>query len=138
MTKKRALIITLGVIFTLLAAAVLFSPVLALLGDINLDDLVDSADLDAIAAKFGLYQSDPGFDEFLNLNLDYYIDVKDLAIAGRSYGSTRNFHYPRRIANSTKSVIYQSSCIDASDRIQSSGPKAVRSSTPAWTASAIH
>ena len=45
------------------------------------------------------------------------MDVADLAIAGRSYGSTRNFHYPRQISNTGHTALLLSSCIDASDRI---------------------
>ena len=89
-----------------------------MLGDINLDDGgIGRPGRDRRKIR-AIPESDPGFDQFLNLDLDYYIDVKDLAIAAALLpGSTRNFHYPRRIANSTKSVIFQSSCIDASDRI---------------------
>ncbi len=117
MNGKIILKTSLGVLLCFLILAILFSPGLALLGDINLDDLVDKIDLSAIAQSLGKYQTDPGFDHFLDLNIDDFVDVKDLAIAGRSFGSNRNFHYPRRINNSNHSVILMSSCIDASDRI---------------------
>lgn len=117
MTKKRVLQITLGMLCSFLFIPLLFSPVFALLGDINLDDLVNADDLSPIAQNLGSYQTDPGFNRFLDLNIDNSIDVEDLAIAGRSYGSTRNFHYPRQISNSGHTALYLSSCIDGSDRI---------------------
>ena len=116
MTRMRCFKFSLGVLFTLLVAAVI-SHRFGLARRYQPGRPGGLADLDTIAAKFGLYQSDPGFDRFLDLDIDNTIDVADLAIAGRSYGSTRNFHYPRRISNSTNIVNYLSSCIDASDRI---------------------
>ena len=117
MTINRILKISLGVFFSLLVIALLSSPGLALLGDIDLNDLVDTSDLSAISQDLGAYQTDPGFNRFLDLNIDNSVDVEDMAIAGRSFGSTRNFHYPRQISNTGSSVILLSSCIDASDRI---------------------
>jgi hypothetical protein len=108
---------TLGVILSLLLLLILSIPVYALIGDINLDDLVNASDLAAIVQSLGTYQNDPTYNRFRDLNQDNNVDVADLAIAGRSYGSTRNFHYPRQISNSSHNVIYMSSCIDASDRI---------------------
>ncbi len=117
MNAKTTLIIFLGVFCSIAFCFLIFSPGLALLGDISLDDLVDEIDLSAIAQKLGKYETDPGFDRFLDLNLDDFIDVRDLAIAGRSYGSDRNFHFPRKINNSTKDTILMSACIDGQDHI---------------------
>lgn len=117
MATKRAVQIFLGVLFSLLFIAALFSPVLALIGDTNLDDLVNASDLSAISQLLGTTQTNSSFDRFKDLNLDNDIDVKDLAIAGRSYGSTRNFHYPRRVSNSGSPIIYLGACMDASDRV---------------------
>ncbi len=107
-------VIIIGVIILLAALTI---SALAYIGDINLDDIVNSNDLNTIKQSLGTYQNDATYSRFSDLNLDNYIDVMDLAIAGRSYGSTRNFHYPRQISNSGGNVIYLSSCIDASDRI---------------------
>ncbi len=104
-------------IVVVLLLAVITVAALAYIGDIDLNDIVNSSDLGIIKQSLGTYQNDAGYSRFSDLNLDNYIDVMDLAIAGRSYGSTRNFHYPRQISNSGGNAIYLSSCIDGSDRI---------------------
>jgi len=89
---------------------------LALVGDVNLNQTVERADLDAIRLALGANSSDPLYQRPLDLNLDDKIDVKDLAIAGRSYGATRSFHFSRQISNQTIGSAMQA-CLDGLERI---------------------
>ncbi len=89
---------------------------LALVGDVNLNQAVDRADLDAIRLVLGVSGSNPLYQSALDLNLDDKIDVKDLAIAGRSYGATRNVHFSRQISNQTIGSAMQA-CLDGLERI---------------------
>jgi hypothetical protein len=93
-------------------------PAKAWLGDIDLNNLVNQADLNAIAQRLGSKELDPDYPKALDLNLDGKINVADLAIAGRSYGAPRIFHYTRQISNCPKDCAYeQDSCLDGLGRI---------------------
>ena len=82
-----------------LVGSCLFSPVAALLGDVNLSGSVGSTDLDLIKQALGATSSNPGFNPDADLDQSGRIDVADLAIAARSYGSTRNFTLARGFSN---------------------------------------
>ncbi|MCX8063279.1 MAG: hypothetical protein N3D16_11920 [Anaerolineales bacterium] len=98
--KNSKLLLPFAAISLCLAIALLLgSPANALLGDIDLNNLVNQADLNAIAQRLGLKDTDANYRKAIDLNLDDKIDVFDLAIAGRSYGAPRLFHYTRQISN---------------------------------------
>jgi hypothetical protein len=89
---------------------------LAYIGDINLDDIINSSDLNIIKQTLGTDSLDTGFNPFADLNLDNKINAADLAIAGRSYGSAHALHFPRQVSN-TGTAYEQAACIDGLDRI---------------------
>ncbi|MBN2501678.1 MAG: hypothetical protein JXB38_12925 [Anaerolineales bacterium] len=110
---RLSAVLTLLVLF----AGTVFT-VHAFLGDINLDDQVNAADLDLVRQAFGSneWTSPPNWNPFADLDINRKVDVMDLAIAGRSYGFTIAFHFPRRISNFS-SVNEVASCIDGLDRV---------------------
>ena len=86
----------------------------AYIGEITYDGIVDGADLAVIKAAFGttLWSGDPAWNPEADLNEDNRVNVKDLAIAGRSYGWDRNFHQARRLSNSTRTTNSFDACLD--------------------------
>jgi hypothetical protein len=90
----------------------------AFLGDLNLDNLVNATDLDLVRQAFGSndWSGAPNWDPFADLNMNDKVDVADLAIAGRSYGASHIFHYPRQVSN-TGAAWEQDSCIDGLDHL---------------------
>jgi len=75
---------------------------LALVGDLNIDGLVDAADMAIVSAAYGSHEwspPSPNWDWRADVNQDGYVDLEDLTIGGRNYGETFNFHWPRRISN---------------------------------------
>ncbi len=103
--------------FALGFALLLRLPVQAWLGEIDLNNLVNQADLNAIAQKLGLKNTEANYSRALDLSLDDKINVVDLAIAGRSYGAPHLFHSVRQISNCVNCVSYQESCLDGLGRI---------------------
>jgi hypothetical protein len=104
-----ALVATLVVSIAIALGSVL--PASALLGDIDLSGAVGAPDLDLIRASLGSGRyttptpvAQPWSTD-VDLDQDNLVDVADLAIAGRSYGSTRNFHFARGFANGWYSSI---------------------------------
>jgi len=87
------------------------------LGDVNCDGLVDSIDLDLISAAIGTDNRDDDWNAELDLDRNRKIDVADLAIAGRGYGSEHSFHQARRIASGDETVSRLDACIDAQDQV---------------------
>jgi len=88
----------------LLVSLLITGAALALLGDLNVDGVVDHDDMGIIA---GAYGSDnwgsggpsPHWDWRADLNHDDFVDLEDLALAGRNYGDDFNIHWRRRISN---------------------------------------
>jgi hypothetical protein len=96
--KPRALVTLLAVLLLVLGLA---SITLALVGDLNIDGVVDDADMSIVANAYGSRASppSPNWDWRADINRDGEVDLADLTIAGRNYGDTFNFHWPRRISN---------------------------------------
>jgi hypothetical protein len=91
----------------------------AYIGELTYDGVVDDADLDVIEAAFGRtrWSGDPAWNAEADLNTDGRVDVRDLAIAGRSYGSDRNFHQPRRLSNRHHTTNTFDACLDGRDQL---------------------
>lgn len=115
MNKKICFRFALITLLVLALAFVLRSPAFALLGDVDLNNLINQADLSAIAQRLGINQSSPNYNRLFDLSLDDNINVVDLAIAGRSVGSPRSFHFLRQI--SSKSIYLQDTCLDGLGRL---------------------
>ncbi len=76
----------------------------ALLGDLDFSGLVDRADMAIIRAAYGSHSYtpiSPNWDPRADINLDGKVNLQDLALVGRSFGDTFNFHSLRRISNGT-------------------------------------
>ena len=116
MNRKICLSLALSTLLVLVLALLLRSPALALLGDVDLNNLINQADLSAIAQRLGASQSSPNYNRLFDLSLDDKINVVDLAIAGRSVGSPRAFHYLRQISNQY-TVSLQDTCLDGLGRL---------------------
>ncbi len=93
----------LAILTALLLGAGLVGAALALVGDLNIDGVVDDADMAIVSAAYGsraiATPPSPNWDWRADINSDGYVDLSDLTIAGRNYGDTFNFHWPRRISN---------------------------------------
>jgi len=93
-----------GLGLALLISLLVTGAALALLGDLNVDGVVDADDMDIIA---GAYGSDnwgsggpsPHWDWYADLNHDDFVDLEDLALAARNYGDDFNVHWRRRVSN---------------------------------------
>ena len=96
-----------------------FWSVKAYVGDINFDNLINQNDIDIITMAFGSndWSGNPAWNPTADLNEDDKIDIKDLAIAGRNYGSQRTFHQGRNFSNSDNSVYKLDACLDGKDQI---------------------
>jgi hypothetical protein len=99
-------------------------PARALLGDVTYDGSVGFADLQAIGAAIGAseWSGSPNWNPEADLNRDREVTVADLAIAGRSFGSSHNFHAPRPISNTFGvegfgSALWIDACQDGQGRI---------------------
>jgi len=120
MLIKKRLAFSLGVLVACLFVALGVFSVHAFLGDINLDNLVNTSDLELVRQAFGSTEwgGYPNWNPFADLDIDGLVDVSDLAIAGRSVGSDHIFHYPRQVSNSTSGVHNdQAACLDGLDRL---------------------
>lgn len=91
----------------------------ALVGDIDYDDVVNLIDLGIIADAFGSSESvgGPAWNPAADLNEDDKVDIKDLAIAGRSYTATQVFHQGRHFPNSSQDVYRSDACLDGLDQV---------------------
>ncbi len=87
------------------------------MGDVNIDGVVDSVDLDLIAAAIGTDNYDDDWNAELDLNMNNKVNAADLAIAGRSCGATHSFHFTRPLSNREKYVSKVNVAIDAIDRL---------------------
>jgi hypothetical protein len=107
----RSLAIAIPCLLLLLAG---YWGVRAYVGEITYDGTVDGADLAVIEAAFGRteWSGDPAWNAEADLNEDDRVDVMDMAIAGRSYGSDRNLHQARRLANSERTTSRLDACLD--------------------------
>ncbi len=115
-SKKLKSIVTIALSLFMLSGMTFTA--LAYLGDINLDGMVNSLDLKSIGQSLGAAgDTDPRWNPETDLNLDNSIDVADLAIAGRSYGSDRTFHLPRLLSNTPIAIVEISACLDGSDQL---------------------
>jgi len=96
--KARIFLILLSVLLPVLGLAGI---ALALVGDLNIDGVVDDADMTIVASAYGSRASppSPNWDWRADINSDGNVNLADLTIAGRNYGDTFNFHWPRRISN---------------------------------------
>jgi len=96
--KARISLVLLAVLLPVLGLAGI---TLALVGDLNIDGVVDDADMSIVANAYGSRASppSPNWDWRADINRDGEVDLADLTIAGRNYGDTFNFHWPRRISN---------------------------------------
>lgn len=97
--KRREL-----VLWIVIATGLLFTgTAVALVGDLDVDGVVDADDMDIMAAAYGSsnWRSEPSphWDWRADLNHDDNVDLEDLALAGRNYGDDFNFHWRRRISN---------------------------------------
>ncbi len=103
---------SLKALFRLLGIAILTALLLsseqvlqvrALVGDLDFSGVVDEADLAIIDAAYpdqgNTTPDSPNWDPRADLNHDEYINLKDLALAGRSFGETFNFYPYRRVSN---------------------------------------
>lgn len=84
----------------------------AFVGDIDVSGEVDDLDLAIIDAAYGSKNTSTNWDARADINLDNYVNLKDLALAGRSYGDTFNFYSPRRVSNGR----YNNSLATTTDR----------------------
>ena len=116
MNRKICLCLALSTLLVLALALLLRSPAFALLGDVDLNNLINQADLSAIAQRLGASQSSPNYNRLFDLSLDDKINVVDLAIAGRSVGSPRSFHFLRQISNQYYADL-QDACLDGFGRL---------------------
>lgn len=97
--KKR---MSLSVLLMLLTALGLTTVALALVGDLNIDGVVDDADMAIVASAYGskaISTPSPNWDWRADINGDRQVNLSDLTLAGRNYGDTFNFHWSRRISN---------------------------------------
>ena len=123
--SRMPTLLLIGLVLVCLVAGAVAPASLALLGDVDLSGAVAKPDLDLIGASLGsgrYSQTTPvaqPWNPDLDLDQDNLIDVADLAIAGRSYGSTRTFHLARGFANgaSASSGTRFGFAIDGSDRL---------------------
>lgn len=89
-------------LFTLVLTLGLSSTALALVGDVNVDGVVDNRDLQRISAAYGSTASNtpsPNWDAGADINADQRVNLADLTLAGRDYGDTFNFQRLRRVSN---------------------------------------
>ncbi len=91
----------------------------AYVGDITYDDVINALDLAVIEAAFGhtIWSGDPAWNPEADLNRDGRVNVEDLAIAGRSYGSDSTLHEARRLANSEQTTSHLDACLDGHDQL---------------------
>jgi hypothetical protein len=61
----------------------------SVIGDVNLDGIVDYKDLAMLAASYGRMENELEFNANADLNKDGVIDYRDLAILAANYGSGR-------------------------------------------------
>jgi len=96
--KARISLVLLAVLLPVLGLA---GMALALVGDLNIDGVVDDADMSIVANAYGSRASppSPNWDWRADINGNGTVNLADLTIAGRNYGDTFNFHWPRRISN---------------------------------------
>jgi hypothetical protein len=95
------------------------SAVCALVGDITRDGHVGLDDLAVVVQALGSSEWAGGdrWNPAADLDYDDQVDVADLAIAGRSYGSDRVFHAPRRLSNAGDLVTTLDACVDGLDQL---------------------
>jgi len=88
-------------------------------GDIDFNNLINTLDLQIIANAFGSSESSggPQWNPLADLNEDDKIDLKDLAIAGRSYGMAHSFHRGRYFANTSQTTHRVDACLDGQDQV---------------------
>jgi hypothetical protein len=63
-------------------------PVFNLRGDINLDNMVDAADLAELQGGIGMQAGDPGYSVFMDADLDGVITEADQAGLGYNWGAS--------------------------------------------------
>ncbi len=98
MNKSRLAALVLTLIFALGLPGL----ALALIADFDISGLVDDADMQVVSDAYGSHSWEPvspNWDWRADLDKNSRVDLGDLAIAGRNYGDTFNFHWPRRISN---------------------------------------
>jgi len=104
MNNKRLLCLV-GILFVLsiLISSAQLTDVQALLGDLDISGIVDDDDLAIIDAAYGTSglatPQPPAWDIRADIDMDDYVDIEDLALAGRSYADNFNFHAHRRVSN---------------------------------------
>ncbi|MFO7742112.1 MAG: carboxypeptidase regulatory-like domain-containing protein [Anaerolineae bacterium] len=90
-----SLCVAIGLFFT--------GTAVALLGDLNIDGVVDPDDMEIIAAAYGsnnrVSGPSPHWDWRADLDHDDAVNLEDLALAARNYGDDFNVHWRRRISN---------------------------------------
>ncbi|MBU0511137.1 MAG: hypothetical protein KKD28_13000 [Chloroflexi bacterium] len=104
MKNRYRLIIFAALVGAFILAFYVTDSAFSLLGDLNLDDIVDKTDLARLAAAFGSELGNPAYDALTDLDFDQTVDVHDLALMGRGYHSTVNFYAPRPLGNNTGDI----------------------------------
>lgn len=117
--KKLFLIVSL-----VLLAFFLPSVALAVIGDFDSDGIVNNPDMQVVSDAYGSHSWDPisaNWDWRADINNSRKVDLTDLVIAGRNYGDTFNFHWPRRISNGRNGNTELTRVVDIDSDVDSQG-----------------
>jgi hypothetical protein len=91
-----------ALVFASLIALCLPGLAFALIGDFDISGVVDDPDMQVISDAYGSHSWNPispNWDWRADFDNNDKVDLTDLVIAGRNYGDTFNFHWPRRVSN---------------------------------------
>jgi hypothetical protein len=119
--KTKSLFI---IVLTLLISLGSTGLALALIGDLDISGSVDDADMQVISAAFGSHSWEPvsaNWDWRADLDKSGKVDLTDLVIAGRNYGDTFNFHWPRRVSNGRTADPKSTRVVDIDTDVDSRG-----------------
>jgi hypothetical protein len=115
-------------VFAILVALLLFLGLpgiaLALIGDLDINGLVDDEDMQIVSNAYGSHSWNPvstNWDWRADLNKSGKVDLSDLAIAGYNFGATFNFHWPRRVSNGWNSDPNLTRAIDIDTDVDNRG-----------------
>ncbi len=91
-----------AILFSALLALALPTLGLALIGDLDINGVVDDPDMQVVSAAYGSHSSNPisaNWNAQADIDQNDKVDLADLVIFGRNYGDDFNFYGPRRISN---------------------------------------